>query len=136
MKFTVIAMAILVCGAQIVVGQVGSAPATVKVSGVWQQAANMSVTRLNFTSTVLGDKVLVAGGDSLGPFIFPSAKIYEARVGTWSPTASMSQGHSAHTATLLRNEKVLIAGGNNPNDDLTVSELYDPLLGSWSVTGG
>src|SRR6476661_2047535 len=54
------------------------------VSGQWQQSGSMSVTRLNFTSTILGGQVLVTGGDSLGPTILASAEMYNPNTRRWS----------------------------------------------------
>ena len=87
-------------------------------AGTFASTANMKVTRVFHTATLLSNgKVLVAGGHDA------SAELYDPTTATFAATGSMSVGRSAHTATLLANGKVLIAGGQNLSGTLATTEL-------------
>jgi hypothetical protein len=99
-------------------------------AGTFASTANMKVTRVFHTATLLSNgKVLVAGGHDA------SAELYDPTTATFAATGSMSVGRSAHTATLLANGKVLIAGGQNLSGTLATTELYDPSGGTFTATG-
>lgn len=104
-------------------------------TGTWSATGSMSVSRVDFTATLLPDgKVLVAGGwdnngDGSGNPL-DTAELYDPTSGTWSATGSMSTPRVDHTATLLPNGQVLVVGG----DDAGTAELYDPTSGTWATT--
>lgn len=99
-------------------------------AGTFASTANMKVTRVFHTATLLSNgKVLVAGGHDA------SAELCDPTTATFAATGSMSVGRSAHTATLLANGKVLIAGGQSLSGTLATTELYDPSGGTFTATG-
>lgn len=117
----------------------GGVPSSTGTGSVTEIAA-MRIARASHTSTLLPNgNVLIAGGfaGSGGEYSpYPTAELYDPRVGTFEPVASMSIGRSGHTATLLKNGKVLIVGGWTGRYQLRRSaELYDPATNTFAPTG-
>src|ERR1051325_7686022 len=104
----------------------------------WEDTGSLNVGREYHTATLFSDgRVLVAGGGTNGPEIYPnpyttSAELYDPVTGNWTVTGSLNYPRSLHTATLLPSGKVLVAGGSHFPAS---AELYDPATGTWSVTG-
>lgn len=103
-----------------------------------------SMHLLAHTATLLGGKVLLAGGfDSSTHELLSTADLYDPATNTFSSTGSMLEKQSGHTATLLRDGRVLIAAGKSDDMDstgrvserTTRAELYDPATGTFSFAG-
>jgi hypothetical protein len=119
------------------------------IASQWDFTGSLLIARYYHTGTLLPDgKVLVAGGTSARPRMFPSpdfpypgiasTELYDPATGTWSATGLLNAGRLLHTATLLLNGKVLVAGGwpdHTHNGIMASAELYDPATGTWTPTG-
>jgi hypothetical protein len=106
---------------------------------VWTRVGDMSVVRLDHTTTLLSDgKVLAAGGiddASDSDFVNSSAELFDPALGLWFLTGSMREPREGHTATLLADGRVLVAGGQAfSRKILGTSEFYDPATGGWIPT--
>jgi hypothetical protein len=105
-------------------------------TNAWTSAGNMAIPRVNFGMVALpGNKVLVMGGSSNGPFVNTS-EIYDAGTNTWtSTTSTMSEVKYLPTPVLLSNGKVVVAGGNSPDSSTPTAavELFDPATQTWTL---
>jgi hypothetical protein len=115
----------------------------------WDSTGSLLIARYYHTATLLPDgRVLVAGGTSARPRMFPSpefpypgiasTELYDPATGNWTATGVLNAGRLLHTATLLSNGKVLVAGGwpdHTHNGIMASAELYDPATGIWTRTG-
>jgi hypothetical protein len=103
-------------------------------SGMFLKAADMNVTRVCHTATLLADgRVLITGGGFSNPTTTNTAELFDPLTGLFTATGSMTAARAFHTATLLPNGKVLIAGGRS--DSAEGAELYDPVTGLFTSIG-
>jgi len=108
----------------------------------------MKVPRVRHVATLLHNgKVLVAGGDCLGPECGSkpsSSEIYDPATRRWTPAGTMAVVHLAPAITLLPKGpaatcgdncgKVLVTGSySRPEEVAPNAELFDPASGKWSV---
>lgn len=120
--------------------------------GSWTAKTSMSHVRCAHTqTTLLNDKVLVAGGANAGSggATVATAELYDPDVNTWTDTAgTMKVARCEHRAVLLPSGKVLVAGGRSLTSGtllysaytdigpvLASCEVYDPGSGTWAATG-
>src|SRR5262249_21872911 len=76
-------------------------------------------------ATLVGSKVVVAGGDTSWGSGLASVEVYDATAGTWTTTGSMVGARSFHVAALLSaSNQVLVAGGH-AGPVLATAGLYD-----------
>lgn len=106
-------------------------------SGIFEQAASMSIGRSGHTATVLKNgKVLIVGGWTGRYQLRRSAELYDPSTNTFAPTGNLNVERAGNTATLLPDGRVLIAGGEDRREDaLASAELYDPDTGTFTLTG-
>jgi len=79
-------------------------------AGTFAATGSMTVPReFHTATTLLGGKVLIAGGANQG-VVFVSAELYDPAAGTFAATGSMVARREYHTATLLPDGNVLIVG--------------------------
>jgi hypothetical protein len=101
---------------------------------------NLSVGRVGATATTLvGGKVLIAGGTDSAGNPTNTAEVFDPISGTLSATTNnMDDPRSFHTATLLPSGTVLVAGGSL--DDIgnlsLTADIYDPGTNSFTKTTG
>jgi N-acetylneuraminic acid mutarotase len=111
----------------------------------WAFTASLTVPRVFHTATLIGDRVLVAGGtNGASTGGFASAEIYDPTGGpggtpVWLQTSDMAQPHIGATATRLADGRVLVAGGYNGSLEsgaaIPAVEIYDPVDGTWTPAG-
>ncbi|MCI0340070.1 MAG: hypothetical protein L0216_02775 [Planctomycetales bacterium] len=126
-------------------------------TGTWSRSGALLTDRQGHTATLLADgKVLVAGGDVLGPGavvaylpnggFLASAELYDPSTGTWTATGGLATARSGASATRLSDGRVLVAGGASATANplfpgvwfpttLASAEVYDPATGTWSAAG-
>lgn len=93
---------------------------------------DMLMSRAQHTATLLpGNRVLLAGGYSDGPFPGSNAEIYDLGAHAFRPTANqMQEFRSQHTATMLlsgfKAGHVILIGGTGNHPNLAGNEYFDP----------
>jgi hypothetical protein len=111
--------------------------------GTFSAAANMNVSRMEHTATLLNNgKVLIVGGTSDLQNGLASAEIYDPVQNTFTlSNGTLNSARAGHTASVLANGLVLVAGGSNPVagnggafTDLNSAELYTPATDSFQTT--
>jgi hypothetical protein len=115
----------------------GSAQTTPRsVQSQWS-SAHMSRPRLMPVTAVVGNKVLIAGGECSpycgGIGVSNIVDIYDSAVGRWS-VAHLSQARVPYAVATI-GQKVLIAGGyfENAGGFSDVVDIYDDATGTWSA---
>jgi len=122
-------------------------------TGTWSVTGSLHQSRGLSTATSLPNgKVLVSGGNTMGPYPggpasvsvpqpLKSSELYDPATGTWSMAANLKTARTYHSATLLPSGKVLVAGGRYwvppcpcPFNDLNSAELYEPTSDTWTNT--
>ena len=96
----------------------------------WKTAGAMSVSRAQFTLTLLPSGQVLAAGGFTGGWgdcrQLGSAELYKPGVG-WQGTGSMVTGRSGHAAVVLPSGDVLVMGGGDCSGNVFASaELYEP----------
>lgn len=90
-------------------------------------------------TTLLGGRILIAGGVDQADGPVGVAEIYNPKTGLFSPTGSMVHPRFGHAANLLEDGRVLIVGGQTSGGlgDVapTSAEIYDPATGKFTETG-
>jgi len=91
--------------------------------------------RLHQSATVVGERVIVAGGtewlvDHWGPL--DRVEIYDDATRTWHAGAPLLVARSDHAAVVLHDGRVLLIGGNFGTKLLDSTELYDPRTNTWT----
>ena len=110
----------------------------------WAAAANLNISRDDFTMTLLKDgRVLAAGGQGTNSLASgTSAEVYNPIANAWEFVGDMTMVRSHHNAILLVSGQVLIIGGNAHEItgyfDEAVSrhksaEIFDPVTNSFSA---
>ncbi|OFW42315.1 MAG: hypothetical protein A3J28_14945 [Acidobacteria bacterium RIFCSPLOWO2_12_FULL_60_22] len=126
-------------GGSYLINPLASAELYDPTTGTFSPTGSMSVSRNDFTATLLPNgKVLVAGGISGGSPVLSSAELYDPATGTFTLTGSMGIDRYEHTATLLPTGAVLVAGGYTFTGGFTTlatAELYDPATGTFRAAG-
>ena len=92
--------------------------------------------RLHQSATVVGERVVVAGGvewaiDHWAPL--DRVEIYDAATRTWLAAAPLFVSRSDHAAVTLPDGRVMVIGGNHDTKLLDSSEIYDPHTNTWTV---
>jgi MYXO-CTERM domain-containing protein len=120
----------------------GSTIATAEVydpaTGQFANTGALALGRGMHTATLVGTKVVVAGGQVIsGAALAPTntVEIYNTATGTWAPGAPMALARQYHTATSLLSGKVLVAGGKEAAPT-AAAELYDPGANTWAPAAG
>jgi N-acetylneuraminic acid mutarotase len=103
-------------------------------SNSWVTTGSLNVERMNHTAILLGNRVLVAGGQN-GDSYLSSAELFDPLTGLWTLTGSLHTARASHTMTGLNNGKVLVTGGQNASGYLDSVELYDPVTHEWTGSG-
>lgn len=116
-------------------------PAT-GLKGRWTAAGFLHLPVDGPSMTTLQDgRVLLAGGNSGGPFSVAHSEIYDPVTGLWTVTGSLNVTRVGALMALLPDGRVLIAGGFHEDVGfgdqraLDSAELYNPATGSWTLTG-
>lgn len=108
-------------------------------TNTWSTVAQMSVLRINQTTTMLPNgNLLIAGGwvDDGNATVHATAEVYDRQSRTVVGTGSMTSSRMLHTATLLRNGKVLVVGGlDDASQHIPSAELYDSDQGTFTPSG-
>ena len=99
----------------------------------WSVSGTMTGVRSSHTASLVGTKVLVAGGtDALGRTL-QTTTIYDIATGSFSGGPTMLSPRELHTASAIANGKVLLAGGRASTGIITntvalapLAEIYDP----------
>ena len=94
-------------------------------TGTFSSAGNLTLSRTNYTATLLTTgMVLTAGGEQSGIAV-PSAELVDPATGTLSATGGLVIARAGHTATRLNDGRVLVTGGTDANGNaLASAELY------------
>jgi len=108
-------------------------------SGTWSPAGSMNTIRGYHTATLVGSKVLLAGGYN-GSATLNSAELYDPSTGTFTYTGSLAESRRFYAAARLADGRVLAVGGSQtivggPQTRLASAEIYNPASGTWSTTG-
>jgi subtilisin family serine protease len=102
------------------------------------QVSYLHLPRYYHTATLIGNKVLIAGGIIQYSYDLShstkTTELYDIATGAITSGNDMVHPREYHTATLLPNGKVLLAGGNLWNYSNT-AEIYDPSTGLSNLTG-
>ena len=132
-------------GRVLVVGQGDSPRRTAMIydpdTSTFAETGALNVGRSYASVTLLADgRVLVAGGQVVGPQTLSAAEIYDPATGTFSVTGNLSEDRSGHAAVLLPSRKVLVVSGTQTTTPgfgigLTSGELYDPVVGAFGAAG-
>ena len=102
------------------------------VAKTFKDVGDIQKERTNHTSTLVGTRVLLAGGADNAGKVNQTTTIYDIATAKFSSGPTMLSKREHHTATLLPNGKVLLAGGrieSGKNYVLALSplaEIYDP----------
>ena len=94
-------------------------------AGTFSSAGNFTLSRTNYTATLLTNgTILIAGGEQAGIAV-TSAELLDPATGTLSATGGLVIGRTGHTATRLNDGRVLVTGGTDSNGNaLASTELY------------
>jgi hypothetical protein len=94
-------------------------------AGTFSSAGNFTLSRTNYTATLLNDgMVLIAGGEQAGIAV-PSAELVDPATGTLSATGGLVIARTGHATTRLNDGRVLVTGGtDNGGNALASAELY------------
>ena len=103
------------------------------IKGITSGLANMAVSRVGHTVTLLADgTVLVAGGTAS-----TTAELFNAQTQALTTlTAPMQAVRYYPTATLLADGRVLLTGGSNGSVSQGTAELYNPSSGIFTASSG
>ena len=108
------------------------------LAGLYHTFVPFSQPRPYFTTAVVGDEVLFAGGSSSdlknNSVVDNVVDIYNAKTGEWS-AARLSQPRS-HPGEVISGSRVLFYGGNastSPSDRMVI-DIFDSMTNRWSVT--
>jgi hypothetical protein len=94
-------------------------------AGTLSSAGNFTLSRTNYTATLLNDgMVLIAGGEQAG-IKMTSSELLDPTTGTLSATGGLTIARTGHTATRLNDGRVLATGGTDSSGNaLASAELY------------
>jgi hypothetical protein len=106
------------------------------VLGTWSPTGSMNANRAYHSATLVGTKVLIAGGDN-GSVTLASTEVFDPSTGTFTYSGSLTTARQSHRAARLPDGRVLVAGGTTGAAETTLAsaELYNPASGSWAPTG-
>lgn len=120
----------------------GSAKAPLVVDPAWIYTANEITPRLNMSATVVGNKVVVAGGDIGGDAgsvtVFDTVEYYDVDTMTWAVGPNMPSPRTDHAAALLQvnnNPYLYVMGGRTSNTTITDEVVKLDLNGGTWLTG-
>lgn len=103
--------------------------------GRFRPAASLQIARFGHTSTLLADRILVAGGRTFKDVSLASTEIYYIHSRMWSPGPEMREDRFRHTATRLSDGRVLITGGYSSaqRKTLATAEIFDPVSNTFTL---
>jgi hypothetical protein len=103
--------------------------------GTWTPTSKMNAGRWDHSATLIGAKVLVAGGyeDDKTPPVISSAEIFDPATGTFTTTGSMTDPRKLFALVTPSDGKPLAIGGVGAMGGLFTVEQYDPSAGTWST---
>jgi hypothetical protein len=114
-------------------GALKSAEVFDPAAGTWTATGSPVVRRGGHTASLIGAKVLVAGGINGTPVAF--AELFDPASNAWVPTGSLNVARSAHAAATLADGRVLVTGGMNTSfNAIAAAEIYNPAGGFWTST--
>jgi large repetitive protein len=99
----------------------------------WSVSGTMTGVRSSHTASVVGTKVLVAGGTDVLGRTLQTTTIYDIATGSFASGPTMLSPRELHTASVIANGKVLLAGGRASTGVIAntvaltpLAEIYDP----------
>ncbi len=103
-------------------------------NGTTAAKTDLATARAYHSATLVGGKVLIAGGNDAAQAALRSVERYDPTGGgATSAAADLNVARVYHTTTLLPDNSILAAGGHNgPGLSLNSAEIYDS--GSWAAT--
>jgi hypothetical protein len=110
-------------------------------SGTFATVGETLADRTHHTATRMADgRVLLAGGQGVGPVTHAAVEIYDPSTQSFSPTGSLAEERAAAGAALLADGRVVVVGGihtTSPGQGygLRTTELFDPATGTFSPGG-
>ncbi|MDP5273528.1 M56 family metallopeptidase [Chengkuizengella axinellae] len=111
--------------------------------GKWKDASSMNQAGYpNDASTVIDDKIYIAGGSVVqdGVFIYSSSlEVYDPLTDSWTQLASMNQTRDNHTTVVIDGKIYVIGGFSYDGEELRYLsdvEMYDPEMDTWTQLAG
>jgi hypothetical protein len=106
-------------------------------SNSFTAAGNMTASRYDFTATAIsGNRVLLFGGNSWGPWPVADGEVFDVASGTFAPfPAPYHPLRAHHTATVLNDGRVAIIGGTRWPEMAPAAEIFDPATNTLSESG-
>ncbi|MEO7521689.1 MAG: kelch repeat-containing protein [Gemmatimonas sp.] len=110
-------------------------PPSRSAEGTMQLVARMRVARSAATSTTLpGDRVLIAGGMTQGNGALRSFEVFDTRTLRITASGNMRQARLDHSATTLADGRVLLLGGYDGRY-IARAEIFDVRTGQFTDAG-
>lgn len=113
-------------------------PAAEAAGGAWKPTGNLVIGRSSAASAVVGGKVFVIGGVTVGGSgtVLSAVELYRPETRTWTLVGpGLATPRYRHTATPLADGRVLVIGGRNSGGPLASAEVFDPVTEAWTSAG-
>ena len=104
-------------------------------TNTWSATTSMPGARWGHSATLVGTKVLVAGGSSAATAnSTKTAWLFDPATSAWTTVGSLSVARTGHVAVLTSTGKVLVAGSDGGVDTDT-AEVFDPAAAVFRAAG-
>ncbi|MFC1522286.1 fibronectin type III domain-containing protein [Elusimicrobiota bacterium] len=101
------------------------------VSNTWATRADLPSKRQYLTSSVVGDKIYVIGGNNTGSVNRDKNEEYDPASNTWVTRASMPIARYRLASSVI-GHKIYVIGGFN-GSQFNTNEEYDPAINTWTT---